>query len=385
MTRHQTGHIWREGNSWLGRWREDVLVDGKIVRQQRCKRLADYSERYRTERDVQPLLDEILRPLNEGRADVQSTLTLASFVDGFYLPYVRDNLKPSTYHGYVKLWGDLAPRVCEIRLRDFRTVDAAKMLSALAAKGWGRRSLQHAKSLLSGIFVYAKNLGALDGINPVRDALVPKKAARPAETHATTAEEALTMLEALGKAGELDALSRAQARAAIGLMFFAGLRPGEARGLRWEDYDGKKLRILRSVWRTYETSPKTVAASKPVPAIEPLRELLAELKAAEPGPDSVPILRGVSGKPLDLNMLAKRVVVPVLRKANIPWHGWYAMRRGIATLTATVAKDPNAAKGLLRHTSLATTLSHYIKDVPEVTERAMQMVERLLSTTNKAG
>ena len=374
------------GRSWYGRWREDVIENGAAIRKQRSEKLADVCDRYRTMRDVRPLLDEILRPLNEGRADVQGTLTLASFVGDFYMPYVRGNLKPSTYHGYLKLWRDaLAPRVGEIRLRDFRTVDAAKLLAALAGKGWGRRSLKHAKFLLSGIFVYAKNLGALDGVNPVRDALLPKKASSPAETHATTPEEALAMLEALGKAADLDVVQRIQAQTAIGLTYFAGLRPGEARGLRWEDYDGRKLRVVRSVWRTHTTSPKTQAASKPVPVIEPLRELLAELKGLDASPESAPILKGVAGNPLDLNMLAKRVVVPVLRKANLQWHGWYAMRRGIATLTATVAKDANAAKGLLRHTSLATTLNHYIKNVPEVTERAMQLVERLFSTKETAG
>jgi integrase len=40
-------------------------------------------------------------------------------------------------------------------------------------------------------------------------------------------------------------------------MFFAGLRPGEARGVCWEDFDGKRLLVRRSVWHTYTTSPKT--------------------------------------------------------------------------------------------------------------------------------
>ncbi len=51
----------------------------------------------------------------------------------------------------------------EIRLRDFKTVDAANLLTTLAGKGWGRRSLQHAKSLLSGIFTYAKGISAWFG------------------------------------------------------------------------------------------------------------------------------------------------------------------------------------------------------------------------------
>jgi hypothetical protein len=36
-----------------------------------------------------------------------------------------------------------------------------------------------------------------------------------------------------------------------------------------------------------------------------------------------------------------------------------------------------AAKGLLRHASVNTTLTHYIKDVPEMTEKAMSLVEEL--------
>jgi hypothetical protein len=38
-----------------------------------------------------------------------------------------------------------------------------------------------------------------------------------------------------------------------------------------------------------------------------------------------------------------------------------------------------AAKGLLRHSSVNTTLAHYIKDVPEVTKNAMTQVEALFA------
>jgi hypothetical protein len=78
--------------------------------------------------------------------------------------------------------------------------------------------------------------------------------------------------------------------------------------------------------------------------IEPLRKLLAELREAESNPASGPILRGMKGKPLNLNMLAKRVIRPALRNPEnyrtpdakpIEWQGFYSLRRGIATqLTA---------------------------------------------------
>ena len=179
-------------------------------------------------------------------------------------------------------------------------------------------------------------------------------------------------------------------------MFFAGLRPGEARGARWENYDGKTLSVKQSVWRKHTTDPKTASAKKPVPVIEPLRELLAELREAEGNPANGPILRGVKlskdgkPKPLNLNALACAIRAALLNRENyrngqakdwkpLEWHGYYSLRRGLATHLNTITHDPMAAKGLLRHSSVNTTLIHYIKEVPEVTANGMAQVEQLFS------
>jgi integrase len=386
----QNGSIKRIGGSWYGIWREDVIENGQTVRKQRFQKLCDVDDRYRTKADVRPLLAERLRALNEGSTDARSSLTLAAFVSEHYEPYSRENFKPSTVHGYSKLWKDaLCPRVGEIRLRDFKTVDAANTLAYFAGKGWGRSSLKDAKSLVSGIFTYAKNLGVLDGVNPVQGTIIPRKAAAPAETHASTPDEVVAILDVLKRAKGLEERQKLQAQTAIALMFFAGLRPGEARGARWEYYEGKTLNVKKSVWRKHITDPKTASAAKPVLVIEPLRELLRELRKAEGNPADGPILRGVKGGPLELNMLAKRVIRPALRNREnyrngesknwkpLEWQGFYSLRRGIATQLTAITRDPMAAKGLLRHSSVNTTLAHYIKDVPEVTANGMAQVEQL--------
>ena len=90
-----------------------------------------------------------------------------------------------------------------------------------------------------------------------------------------------------------------------------------------------------------------------------------------------PILRGPSGKPLHLDNMARREIRPALKAAGIPWQGWYALRRGIATLLNSIEKDQMAAKGLLRHTSVITTQKHYIKEVPATTLAAMKKIEAL--------
>src|SRR5512146_2078238 len=101
----QSGHIWKENGAWYGRWRQDVVTpEGTTKRVQKSKKLVEYSDKYRTEKDVQPLLDEILQPLNAGKVDVRSTMAITTFVDSKYLPFVRENHKASTYNGYSKLW-----------------------------------------------------------------------------------------------------------------------------------------------------------------------------------------------------------------------------------------------------------------------------------------
>lgn len=393
----QTGEIIRIGKGWYGRWYENVIKNGQTARKRRFVKLCDVDDRYRTKADVRPLLAEKLRALSEGRTDARSSLTLATFVSEHYDSYARENFKPSTVHGYSKLWRDaLCPRVGEIRLRDFKPADAANTLAYFAGKGWGRSSLKHAKSLLSGIFTYAKNLGVLDGTNPVQGTIIPRKAAPPAETHASTPDEVVAILDVLKRAKGLEERQKLQAQTAIALMFFAGLGPGEARGARWEDYDGKTLSVKRSVWRKHTTDPKTASAAKPVLVIEPLGELLARLRETEGNPANGPIMRGVKGGPLDLNMLAKQVIRPALRNRKnyrdgesknwkpLEWHGFYPLRRGIATQLTAITHDPMAAKGLLRHSSVNTTLAHYIKDVPEVTANGMAQVEKLFSELDAA-
>jgi hypothetical protein len=200
----QTGCIFKSknGRRWFARWREDVIENGQCKRKLRFRDLAPVNDAYRTEKDVQPLLDELLRPINSGKARPESTLSVAEYARNHWLPWVRENSKPSTIAGYERFWDSyLAPHLEGIALRDFRTVDAANMLRDLhRAKGCGRTTLKHCKSILSGIFTLARNQGVLDMPNPVQGTMIPKKAAAPAEMHAATADEVVAILDAVEKA-----------------------------------------------------------------------------------------------------------------------------------------------------------------------------------------
>jgi hypothetical protein len=139
------------------------------------------------------------------------------------------------------------------------------------------------------------------------------------------------------------------------------------------------LLATQSVWHTHTTAPKTEDAASPVPVIDTLADILAKVREIDGDPTSGPILRGQSGKPLNLDNLSRRVMIPLLRAKAIERHGWYSLRRGVATTLAGLTRDGMASKGLLRHSNLATTTRHYVKDVPENTLSAMNQLEKLFN------
>lgn len=390
--KQQRGYLYKQNGSWFGRFSQDeieVQPDGTraIVRRQRARKLAPIGDAYRSKSDVRPLLEAILRPMNEGKTTAQGTMTVADYGDNFFLPYAARELKPSTVHGYRGLWRMyLRPRLERIVLRNLRTSDVAELLRDLhRAHDLSRKSLGHVKGLLSSIYSHALNAGVVDGFNPIKAARIPKAARSSAGTHAYSPQEIATMLHALP----------APARTAVALMFFAGLRPGEARAIRWEAYDGKSLCITTSLWEKHLTVPKTQDSIASVPVCDALAEILEPLRQ-----ESGYILAGPTGKPIDLHNTAARVCVPVLsacvtcgkpeHQANghiyspvMVWRGWYALRRGLATVAASL-DSAMAAKSLLRHANMGTTLQHYIKSEDSAGLRASEKVSALFSTVSTA-
>jgi integrase len=117
----------------------------------------------------------------------------------------------------------LKPHLGKAELRDFTTGNACKLLSDIyQEKGLSRKSLRHCRALLSTIFGYAKQTDVIAGDNPIQGAKIPRAAKSAGRNHAYSVQEMMLMLNRL----------EGTARTAVALMYFCGLRPGEARGQR---------------------------------------------------------------------------------------------------------------------------------------------------------
>ncbi len=81
---------------WVLRYRERVGVDGKIKTVQRAKRLVLVDAEHKTKASVRDRAKTELEPLNRNLVEPLNITKLGDFVDRVYLPFTKQQKRPST-------------------------------------------------------------------------------------------------------------------------------------------------------------------------------------------------------------------------------------------------------------------------------------------------
>ena len=350
---YQKGYLYEDHGAWYVQYRQRISqLDGssQLKRVSKCLgRSNDFSNIF----EVEKSRESFMQSVNQDRLSTNSRITLTAFVEGLYLPWTKEERRASTSTGHRQIWiNHLHDRVGELRLREFRTVDASRMLRAVAKeKDLTKTTLQHIKSVLSTIFTCAKNEGAFDGANPVDGVLIPWNAREPGETHAYDLGQVLQILDLLPLL----------AKNLIATAAFAGLRRGELRGLEWTDYTGTEIKINRSMWRSVVSLPKTRASRDSVPINPALAEILDAYRRSAGNPEFGSVFRSDDGLPINLDNVVRRMIRPALEAIDLPWHGWHAFRRGLASNLYAMGASDKVVQRILRHSRPHVTKERYIK------------------------
>lgn len=395
----QNGYIYQRAGWWVLRYRENLLEGGQIVRKQLAKQLAEikpeHSRLKRPPSEILRMADDFLRPLNRGEANPQATQTIGRFADELFFPMLEKQIRESTLKGYRARWvSQLRFRCADVRLRDFTALSAQRVIDDVNRQNpkMKRGSLGHLKNLLSLIFDEALRLGCADAAkgNPARLIKIPR-APEANETHSYSLREVETLLAVLPE----------PAATVCAVAAFAGLRRSELRGLRWEDYDGEQIAVMRSVWEQFTNEPKTKRSKAPVPVIPRLRSILAAHRLACGSLKSGPMFANGKGKPANLNNVLNREILPVLNRCGVcrdsklshvaavsheyrrddslpKWHGFHSFRRGLASTLYALGVDDVMVQQIMRHQDVGVTRKHYIKTLPEQSVSAMAKLEAAL-------
>lgn len=392
--RQQKGSISKDKDVWYVRYHVDRVVDGELRHMRIAKQLGQVTTRgKKPPRVIEEKARAIVAAATVSNANPERVLMIGEFFENVYLPHVTQFKRKSTLKGYQDIWENhVRPRTADMWLSDVRCFHVQRWLDSIGEPGTlGRSSLRNIKAFLSSLFKLAKQQGYYIGENPVRDTAISPRAAEPQETYAYNLDEIQTMLSCLPE----------RSAAVVAVAAFAGLRRGELAGALWENYRDGHIYVTRSVWEGHVSDPKTARSKAAVPVIRQLRLRLDQWRLRCGNPPNGPMFANHAGKPLNLNNLLRREIMPALdrcqrcrkskdahskadhvfkRDATIPnWHGWHGFRRGLGSnLYALGVHDEKTIQRILRHANVSTTSAYYVKTTDEQARRAMAKLQKAL-------
>jgi integrase len=368
MGRYQRGHIYEAFGAFHVRYRTEKIVDGQTVRKQHSKRLCTKDKAHPTaaSKSVRRACDEFMATVNAQAPEqpAQAELTIAAFWEHTYWPFVVEHLKPSTQWGYNQVWNQhLKEHFGNMTLREYRKGMGSLFLTNLSKK-YAQRTVQHIKNLASGIFTHAANLDLIEA-NPWSFCKVLGKMKVSPKPKHYSLEEIENIITAL--------VDSPMAQLIMALTFFLGLRKGEIAGLQWGDIDTEWLHVRRNVARGVVGTPKTEKSVRSLPLIQPVKGLLL-LWRSKAGM-GVWVFQSEQGDPLDMDWFAAKTIRPALKKANCPWKGYHAGRRGLGTELRQITGSSTAGRDVLGHEDEAITREHYEAKQLENVQGALKLLE----------
>lgn len=367
--RMQKGHVFEKSGHFYIRYYTKIAG----VRKQKAEPLCAKDDKHhsKTCKPVKLLRDKFMLSVNSEVEKGGSSLTVSDFWTGTYLPFAEKNLRASTVDSYKDLWErHLCPHFNGTRLPDYKPATATAFLTSLSGR-LGRNSLNHVRSLMSGVFSHAAALGQIEH-NPMRDAKVLGKTKAPSNTPHYSLGELEDVISALADDPE--------AQLVMALAGFLGLRPSEITGLRWEDCGRDALHIRRAVIRGSVGPTKTPESVASLPLITPVKIPLELWRSKSEDPREGWVFPNRSGGPTDVREFCRRRIKPVLDGKKIPWKGLYAGRRTAATVLTQLTGNPIAASQLLRHRNMSVTMSAYIKADRSALVGGLKMLEEKIFT-----
>src|SRR6266849_32937 len=227
----QNGSILRHRGWWVVRYRERVGIGGMIKTVNRAKRLAQVDAQHKTAASVRHLAADILEPVNRTTVSPLTVTKMGDFVERLYLPFAKEQKRPSTYKGYFQIWHQYLKTRCEQSwMKEVKTYDVQTWLGEIARErrkdgekeySLSKTTLSHVKNFLSGMFRHAAQQGYFNGANPAKLAEIPAFAPEGQEGRAYSLEEIGQMLRVLSE----------PAAVVVATAAYTGLRLGELRGL----------------------------------------------------------------------------------------------------------------------------------------------------------
>lgn len=355
-----------------GRWMARFRVDGKVR--------TIYAA---TEAKAKTALRKALGKRDDGLLVTGANQTVANYLPRWLEDCARQSVRPRTYECYELAVRRLLPHLGKVRLQALTPAHVQKAYAALLTAGLSRRTVQLTHAVLHHALKQALQWGQI-ARNPTDAVSAPKPARQ--EMQVLSQEQ----VEALFAANREDLLYALWVTLAT-----AGLRIGEALGLRWSDIDfaSRNVAIQRALQfrppQGYSfVEPKTSRSRRtvvfPASTIQSLREhrrrqAAERLQAGPTWEDTDLVFCNEIGQPLNASSTVTSAFQRALTRAGLPKIRIHDMRHTAATLLLSQGCHPKYVQDLLGHSTITLTLDTYSHVVPALHGEAADKMELLFA------
>jgi integrase len=334
----------------------------------------------RTRREVLGKLREERWKLKRGLPVSSRKLTLAAFLER-WLEVTRGRVRESTLESYELNARRVSAELGDLPLSSLNPLLIQATYQHLLRRGLSAYSVLQVHRLLHRALTHAFHLGLVKR-NPVLLVYPPRPQRRPQT--ALSAEQLLFLLDRT-RGDRLHPLWV--------LLSCAGLRIGEALGLRWQDVDlvAGRISVNQALHRRRGAGlvfvePKTTRSRRAVELTKRAVEALAQHHRCQalqrlltPGwRDSGLVftnLKGAAMQPHQANVELTRA----LRAAGLPLIRVHDLRHTTATVMLEAGIHPKVVQELLGHKTIATTLDTYSHVMPALHGQAVRVLDRWLT------
>ena len=331
---------------WVGRWREDEIVDGRARRVRRSEVLGEKKEGDLPTRALaRRRLEERLAVVNDPSYRARPSSTFAEFAKRWEA-LVAIQHKPSTQvnlRSHLRRY--ITPFFGRSAVRDVRPDTVQQFVSTIKA---GPKTVRNIYVTLQMMWKSARAWqyvahDALDGV------VLPKR--RTPRRFFFTQDEVTRIL----------ANAEEPYRTFYWLAAELGLRAGEICGLRLEDLDLEVgvVHVRQSAWRGKLQEPKTPNATRSLAVspnlVEHLRRFIEKWRPNASGL----LFASRNETPFDQNLLVKRKLRPLLERLNIQRCGLHAFRHFSASMMDRLNTPLKLRQQRLGHDDAEMTLGVY--------------------------
>jgi integrase len=277
-----------------------------------------------------------------------------------------DRYKPSAIRSYEQaLRLHVLPDLGAVKLSKLRRRDVQALADRLLAAGHDPSTVRNALLPLRVIYRRAVRDGDVS-VNPCAGIDLP--AVRGRRERVASRDEAVALIAAL----------RPTDQALWGAAFYAGLRVGELRALRWSDIDiaAGVIRVSRSMdGKGAIIAPKSAAGVRDVPVPRVLRSLLAAHRLASVGDGYV--FGSSLGTPFTPSAVWRRSRT-AWKRAELAPIGLHEARHTFASLMIAAGVNAKALTEYMGHSSIAITFDRYGHLMPGNHEQAAALLDEYL-------